>query len=46
LFLETQFVWESPAAAGLEPEPRPLIETVDGYIDGPLTQFVVGEDAQ
>ena len=40
LFLESQFVWETPAAPGTEPDPRPMIETVDAFIDGPLTEFV------
>jgi len=40
LFLESQFVWETPAAPGTEPDPKPLIETVDAFIDGPLTEFV------
>lgn len=44
LFLETQFVWETLAPPGAEPDPRPLIEAVDGFIDGPLTQFVTGEE--
>jgi hypothetical protein len=43
LFLEGQFIWETPGAPGAEPDPRPLIETVDAFIDGPLTQFVAGE---
>ncbi len=43
LFLETQFVWETPAAPGLEPDPRPLIEAVDAFIDGPATRFIAGE---
>jgi hypothetical protein len=43
LFLETQFVWETLAPPGAEPDPRPLIEAVDAFTDGPLTQFVTGE---
>jgi hypothetical protein len=43
LFLESQFVWETPAAPGAEPDPRPLIEAVDTFIDGPLTQFAAGD---
>jgi hypothetical protein len=43
LFLESQFVWETPGAPGAEPDPRPLIEAVDAFIDGPLTQFVAGD---
>jgi hypothetical protein len=43
LFLESQFVWETPAAPGAEPDPRPLIEAVDLFIDGPLTQFAAGD---
>jgi hypothetical protein len=43
LFLETQFVWETPAAPGTEPDPRPLIEAVDAFNAGPLTRFVAGE---
>jgi hypothetical protein len=42
LFLETQFVWETPAPPGTEPDPRPLIEAVDAYNDGPVTEFVAG----
>jgi hypothetical protein len=42
LMLESQFVWESPAAPGAEPDPRPLIEAVDAFIDGPLTHFAAG----
>jgi hypothetical protein len=42
LFLESQFVWETPATPGTEPDPRPLIEAVDGFIDGPLTEFAAG----
>ncbi len=42
LMLESQFVWETPAAPGTEPDPRPLIEAVDAFIDGPLTQFTGG----
>ena len=44
LFLETQFVWEFLAPPGAEPDPRPLIDAVDAFIDGPLTQFVAGDD--
>jgi hypothetical protein len=43
LFLETQFVWEFLAPPGIEPDPRPIIEAVDAFNDGPLTQFVAGE---
>jgi hypothetical protein len=43
LFLDCQFIWETPAAPGAEPDPRPLIEAVDTFIDGPLTQFAAGE---
>jgi hypothetical protein len=43
LFLEVQFVWETPAPPGAEPDPRPLIEAVDAYVDGPLTAFVAGD---
>jgi hypothetical protein len=28
---------------GAEPDPRLLIEAVDAFIDGPLTQFVAGD---
>jgi hypothetical protein len=42
LMLESQLVWETPAAPGTEPDPRPLIEAVDAFIDGPLTQFTGG----
>ena len=44
LFLETQFIWEFLAPPGAEPDPRPLIDAVDAFIDGPLTQFVAGDD--
>ena len=40
LFLETQFVWEMAPAAGAEFDPRPLLEAVDAYNDGPVTEFV------
>ena len=43
LFLEAQFTWETPALPGAEPDPRPLIEAVDAFIDGPLTEFVSDE---
>lgn len=43
LFLEGQFVWETPPTPGTEPDPRPLIEAVDNFIDGPLTQFAAGD---
>lgn len=43
LFLETQFIWETPAPPGMEPDPRPLIEAVDAFNDGPLTNFVAGD---
>ncbi len=43
LFLETQFVWESLAPPGTEPDPRPLIEAVDSFNDGALTAFVAGD---
>lgn len=43
LFLETQFVWESLAPPGTEPDPRPLIEAVDAFNDGALTAFVSGD---
>ena len=42
LLLESQFIWETPAAPGAEPDPRPLIEAVDAFIDGPLTLFTGG----
>jgi hypothetical protein len=42
LFLETQFVWEMspPPIPGSEFDPRPLLEAVDAYNDGPVTDFV------
>ena len=43
LFLEAQFTWETPALPGTEPDPRPLIEAVDAFIDGPLTEFASDE---
>jgi hypothetical protein len=45
LFLEVQLVWEIPAPPGAEPDPRPLIEAADAYVDGPLTQFVAGDES-
>ena len=44
LFLETQFVWELAPATGGDLDPRPLIEAVDAYNDGPLTDFVTATE--
>jgi hypothetical protein len=41
LFLETQFVWEMGAVPGADFDPRPLIEAVDAYNDGAVTEFVI-----
>ncbi len=43
LLLETQFIWETLPPPGTEPDPRPLIEAVDAFNDGPVTDFVAGE---